>query len=301
MSAKAAGGTFDVRTADGKRGALLASAPTGNSLILYKSDGNEAVSVVGGDVVSAITLGKLSEATAERPAAQLTNLPGFGGNLILRNDAGQDAVELSGGPESGEIAVWGADPESRVKINTAGGGGTVIASRAGAPSAVHLTAAEHGGLVIVKAEDDSAALGATSKGGSLTIVKEGHPRAFMGVGDEPRVGTILLTNADDTPAVNLVVTEHGGRMLLSGADGTTQIGCGASDEGGQISLFNELAVERATIRSKADGGGIHLKWGGTTGLIAAATERGGVVLTHNAEGDITDSLPNPPFPDGEGE
>jgi hypothetical protein len=45
-------------------------------------------------------------------------------------------------------------------------------------------------------------------------------------------------------------------------------------QGSQLTLFNELGIERATLMAKEDSGGLHLRHGGHSGIVAAASERG---------------------------
>jgi hypothetical protein len=289
FTGEAGGGvvTFDNK---GDKACIMVTSPAGNSVSAFTPHKTVAATLAATAAGNALTLGT----DDSNPGIQLLDLPGFGGSIYLRDKDGNKVVALTTEEAGGDISVCAPGAEgTTARLHIHNGGGIVTARRADSPSVAVITAADGGGLLAARGPDDTAATVAVVKhGGVLNIMKGTQVQGLVGVAEDGASGTIMLTNPDNSSAVNLIASKNGGTILLGGADGTTQVGIAATEEGGQLTLFNEVAVERATIRSKADGGGIHLKWGGTTGFIAAATERGGLVLTHNAEGEIIDSLPS---------
>jgi hypothetical protein len=212
---------------------------------------------------------------------------------MCRDATGESSVDLDATSEGGTISITNGAQGGRVNIHTADGGGVVEASRTDSTNRVLITAARTGALATVIGPDDTAAyMQITAQGnGSIGLKKKERLQGFLGVSDDGENGLIMLTNPDNSNAVNLSAGKEGGRVFLGSNDGTTQAILFSSGEGSQLTLFNELGIERATLMSRQDSGGLHLRYGGHTGIVAAASERGGIMTLHDKEGEIAETLP----------
>ncbi len=177
-------------------------------------------------------------------------------------------------------------------LHTNDGGGIVEAARTDSDQRILLTAAKAGALASLMGENETAAfMQMTKNGGSFGIEKGNHMQGFVGVAEDGESGTIMLTNAENTNSVNLAASKQGGRIILGSDDGTAQASLFATEVGGQLSLSSDIGIERATLGAKEDSGALHLRFGGVTGVIAAASERGGIVMIYDNEGTLAETLP----------
>jgi hypothetical protein len=287
------GGLVATRGSDHKRGCLLASMPMGNSLLLNDAQGNAGVTIASSPAGNAVSIGGIGS-DSDKPTIVIAELPALGGSIIVRNAEAQDAVDISADAGGGSIRVNGPDPAGHVLMETRDGGGRIAVSHANGQSSALVTAPESGGFISAIGADDAAAvLNVGPTGASISVNRRSHIQFFAGSGDENHSAAVVLNNPENTPVVQLLAGREGGTLLAAGSDGTTQAGFAGTDAGGRLTVFSELGVERASLRSAEDGGGLHLKWGGTTGLVAAATESGGLVTAHGPDGHVVQTLPDP--------
>ena len=287
------GGMLNIHNGTGERATAIFSAPMANGISIYKPGAEVAINLAATPLGSSVRVGVVGDEEKKHAAIDLHDLPGIGGNIVCRDATGATAVDLGSEGKGGSITVTNAGEGGVVSLRTNDGGGIVEASRTDSKQTVLLTAARTGALATVAgAEDTAAYMQITPKGtGSVGVKKQDQLQGFFGVSDEGD-GIIMLTNPDNSNAVHLAAGKEGGRVLLGSNDGTTQASFFSSAEGSQLTLFNELGIERATLIAKEDTGGLHLRHGGVTGIVAAASERGGIITLHDKEGELRETLPN---------
>jgi hypothetical protein len=223
----------------------------------------------------------------------LHHIPGIGAQLAFRDpSSGKTILELGKSSEGGRISLSHPDGGGTVQLDTADGGGRIQTARSDSESRVLLHSAKTGPIAVASGEEQrSVFLQVTDKGGHVATRKGERLQSYLGPTDNGESGALMLTNADNSNSVNLAAGKHGGQIILGGDDGVTQASLFATEEGGQLTLFSEIGIERSTLVAKQDNGGLHLRFGGITGLIAAASERGGIVMIHDKAGDIAETIP----------
>ncbi len=289
-----AGGGLSIFDAAGERAATIHTAPMGNGIFIHQPGGKAAINLAATPLGAAIRIGLVGEDDKKSAAIELQDLPGHGGNILCRDVSGASAVDLGAAGGGGRISITNEAEGGRVSLHTSDGGGVVEAARTEGDNRILLTAARAGAIATVIGADDTAAfLQITPKGnGSIGLKKQNQVQAFLGVSEEGGNGIIMLTNPDNSNAVHLAAAKEGGSIQLGSNDGTTQATFFTNGQGSQLTLFNELGIERATLVAKEDSGGLHLRYGGHTGIVAAASERGGLITLHDSEGEITETFPS---------
>jgi hypothetical protein len=293
LSSTDSGGALSISDAAGKRATTINTMPAGNGIFIHTPGEEAAINLVATAHGTSVQVGLVGEGDQKSAAINLQELPGFGGNIACRDATGAIAVDLGSTGEDGRISINGGAQGGRVSLHTSDGGGVVEAARTDSDNRVLLTAARTGAIATVAGADETAAfMQITPKGdGSIGLKKQAQLQGFLGVTDDGD-GMIMLTNPDNSNAVHLSAGKEGGSVQLGSNDGTTQAAFFSSAEGSQLTLFNELGIERATLAAKQDSGGLHLRYGGHTGIVAAASERGGIMTLHDREGEIEETLPS---------
>lgn len=290
------GGVLMVRNGEGKNGIGMTAAAAGSSVFLINPEGEKGVSLATTAAGSIVSVGGNPGTDKQRSPIELSDLPGVGAYIAMRARDGTESIGIDAGQEAGGASVKVSAPGTEVKLDIRDGGGRVVANRTGDTiSTALLTAGEHGGMIEAGGPDQKLiAIAVGPNGGNLTVADAGQPVLVAGAGvDEKNRSFLQLVGKENAAVVQLFAGEHGGTALVTGNDGTTQAGFTATESGGDLSVFNELGVERAALRSAADGGGLHLKWGGTTGVVAAATESGGLITAHGPDGQVVQTFPDP--------
>ncbi len=291
MTATPHGGNVITHNAQGEKGAIMGSNPAGNSFLLADANGEIALSLASTPAGNVISVGRISPADA-KGAIIISDLPEVGGSITLHDKEGRAAIDLTIDEEGGSFRVLGPDPASHLHLHIKDGGGILGAAHVNGDSLATLSAPPSGGFITARSTNDRVAiLNAIPDGASFSIRHGDRAAFFVGADDTPNA-TLILGNEEDAHVVQLLARPEGGAIIVTGGDGLAQAGIAGGSEGGQLSLFNELGVERIALRSVHDGGGLHLKWGGTTGLVACATARGGLLTTHGPDGQIVESIPD---------
>ncbi len=291
MTAASSSGTLLTYDAQGEQGAIMSSNSAGNSFLLADPKGEIAISIASTPSGNALSVGRLSSETA-KGTILISDLPELGGSIILHDQDGRPLLDLTTDPEGGVLRVLSPDPAAHLHLHIQGGGGALSAAHSSGDSLASLAAPESGGFVTARATNDRAAiLNAMPDGASFSIRHGDRTPFFVGADESPN-SILVLGNDQNEHVVQLLSRPEGGAIVVSGGDGVGQASMVASSDGGQMNLLNEVGIERVALRSVNDGGGLHLKWGGTTGLLACATARGGLLTTHGPDGRIVESLPN---------
>ena len=290
MTSNEAGGLISTTSAAAEKSCVIGSSPAGSTLLLSKPDGSDGVSIAATVAGNIVALGSPGDGAGEGPVVSLSDLPGLGGSIVIRDRAGAEAVDLSTDESGGSIRVAGPE-KAQVLLQINQEAGRVAVSHRNGTALAALHAQENGGIVGAHGANKSATLlSASPEGGSFSVVHGDHIQLVAGTAEDGSA-LVALNAPDNTTVARLACGPQGGGVVLSGKDGTVQAGLAAGEAGGSATVFSELGVERATLRSADDGGGLHLKWGGTTGLVAAATERGGIVTAHGPDGQVVETLP----------
>ncbi len=300
MSATEGGGSLSIYDQEGKKGAAMMATPVANGIFVHPPGEEHSIQLVATVPGSSLGLGLVGE--GRRGAVELMEVPGFGGQIICRDKTGANALDMGTAGEGGDITVANGASGGSIHLHTHDGGGIIEASRTDSSHRVFLSAARDGAIATVAGENETAAfMQITGKGGMFGLKKGDCLPGLLGVSDDGEFGTLMLTNPDNSNAVNLAAGKEGGRIILGSNDGTTQATLFTNGQGSQLTLFNELGIERATLVAKEDSGGLHLRYGGHTGIVAAATERGGVITLHDKEGELAQSIPGHGWEDADEE
>jgi hypothetical protein len=293
----AEGGLISTSANDGKAGCTFASTKDNNTLFLFDPEsGGVGCSMISGAAGHSLDLGLPSRLPLKSRggcAVSLSNLPGIGGDLQFRNSEGHTVAEITSNKNGGMLMLKSGDEDhAKIQLLIQEGGGNILAnSTADGCFALISAKAERAQLSVADQNRHMAEVAVDSKQTSFTIASGQAASGGFAFAHESSFGSLILANPDHSNAIALFTSETGGNLTLHGSDGTIQAGMRATENGGLFNIFNEVGVERAAIHSVQDGGGLKLKWGGTDGLIAASTEKGGFLVVNNAEGKPVTVLP----------
>ena len=296
ISAAELGGMISAHDSEGKpKAVLVANSGASGTILLNQPNGNTGILLSAGADLNILRLNGSDRDIIDEPHSGVTlfGMKG-GGSIGIEDGEGHELIQLITGKEGGHLSVFATDAGCGVKLHAATDGGVVNVSRTGNEGAVVLKAADTGGQILTRSSknDQHVAVQFNEHGPDILFInsENSHVAMRLGCGEGGRA-VLSLQNQENTPAATLFCHENGGSIFVAGNDGVTQAGFVAGEEGGRMSVFSELGVERATLLSKFDGGNICLKWGGTNGVFAGATERGGVILVSDDEGKHIASLP----------
>jgi hypothetical protein len=305
MSATEAGGLIGTRDAAGRRANLLLTAEGGNTIIVYRPDGGEAVTILGTDGAGTVAVGSDDREDAMGAGVEIIALKNHGGMINVRDQDRKLMARVMATENGGELTLNSPDEKDRIKLEIVDGGGVLTTHHPASESTVRIAAAKAGASVATgqgKGKENRSLIlkgGSTSTG--MVIFDGGKIEAALGKSGTQETPFFLLNNPDQTPAVHLIAGAKGGVLSLNGPDGAPQVALGARENGGGVSVYNDLGVERGTLHSKDDGGLLQLKWGGTHGVVATATEKGGKVLIGDEHGKVIARLPDDDWPAEEDE
>lgn len=233
----------------------------------------------------------LLHAPDEKSTVSLYSTP-QGGHVRVHGAAGQTVAELTAEPHGGAVLVCDQQARERAAMRLLNADPQVLLRRedtkvggafamAGGEALVHLHSAA-GPLTALEARPD---------GGRLSILDAAKKLQFVAGAGEGKAWMHMKPEEGGRCAASVGTTETGGFVLVSGLDGVRRAGMGATAEGGQMGVFNDLGIERALIGTMGDGGLVKLNWGGTPGVIATVTEKGGLVVVNDADGNKNVTLP----------
>jgi hypothetical protein len=286
------GGTIGILGADGNRACAMIPNAAGNAIMLCNPGGESMFTAMATPQNAIVSCGPMGN--DKEPAIMLMTLDDGTGAIRFNAADGAVVIDLHSDKSGDVIHVQAAQGGASCELSTTGGEAGLRASHGPHKGKVSITADEQSAFVRAFGADghSRASLQAGAEIGAAVIVSEGD-RLISGIvpHDESQSPAITIGNKDKTPALKLVVREEGGAVFSAGDDGTRHLGMVASNAGGKLAVFSELGIERAALTSTDDGGALTLKWGGTTGLIAVAAERGGCVVANDAEGKAVSWLP----------
>jgi hypothetical protein len=294
-------GTMGILNKEGNRACVMIAVDGSNGLIVYDPAGEEGISNMATSVGSVIECGK---AVADQlGSVTLTALHDGRGRIELRDPKGNEMVTLGSDANGGHVVTHATDGSAAVELSIHENGGRLQVIHGDDIGKGVVCARPEGAVFIATGgADHQASLQLGDGAPSLLLRKPEQTLLATLPADPGQSPSIAFLNKDRSPTLVLEQRSTGGAVSILGNEGASQFGVAASDIGGNLALFSELGVERVTLSSKGDGGSLRLKWGGTNELIAAATDRGGCLVTYDPREEITATMPeNLPDPDGEEE
>jgi hypothetical protein len=281
------GGTVLVKNAAGKPAAAMDSINGEGAFIAFNQKEEISATLRATDKGGGLVLNGPGEKSTV--SAFGTELGGF---VRVSGPAGQTAAELTAEPHGGAVLVCDKQGRERGAMRLLNADPQVLLRRE--DTKVGGAFAMAGGEALVQlhsAAGPLTALEARPDGGRLSILDAGKKLQFVAGAGEGKAWMHLKPEEGGRCAASVGTTETGGFVLVSGLDGVRRAGMGATAEGGQMGVFNDLGIERALIGTMGDGGLVKLNWGGTPGVIAAVTEKGGLVVVNDADGNKNVTLP----------
>lgn len=314
MISQKTGGQIMLLTPDHKVAVKLASdtevAPEGGLIIVSHKDGRPAVSMsattAGGAVMildeddySAAMMngqegGAIMVKAADKKSSIWLQSAADGKSGVSISDAENLCLaQLTGEDQGGALIIHDRENRERAVIRMAKDG-PFLQFQAG-DKKIHpvlLTGfQDRGALFLENPRGDIGGLNMAEHGGSLTFLNEQKViQLFLGF-DEKSCGLHLKPQGNLNSAAALVTQEQGGMLMVSAPDGYRRGVLSASNDGGQLGLFSDLGIERVLLGSVKDGGALTLKWGGTPGVLALATDKGGCVIANDENGQAAATLP----------
>ncbi len=265
MSTVEAGGTFMTFNPKEKVSAALLTLPAGGALMLHGPEEKNTVSLH-------------------------SNVQG--GCLRVHDAAGKTAAEMSAGAQGGALLVCDQEGRERADLRMMEGGPMLVLRNEAKQPALTLAGIKGEGVMHLHNPAGAlTVLQVTSAGSALSMLDAEKKVQFHAGHGDGKVGLHLLPHADANSAVALITTPFGGAVQVSAPDGGRRAGVCAAPDGGQLSVFNDLGIERALIGSMGDGGLLRLNWGGTMGVAATATDKGGLLVVNDAEGNAAGTFP----------
>ncbi|MEO7934158.1 MAG: hypothetical protein ABIT76_13475 [Chthoniobacterales bacterium] len=286
-------GTIGVTSAEGDRAIILIPSPSGNGLLLYPPGSKDAgITLMASKSGSMVFMGEDAGDRGGNGISMMA-LPDGSGNMRFGTGERKVVLELGSDANGGLVEITSTKTGAMAQLHIKNESGHIELTHGSGSGKAVVTATANGAGFVASGGEHRAALQVSAEGGSFFLSHQEHIQAVIGpTADKNHIG-FLLTNPDNTPAINLYAGPNGGVGLFAGSDGTTQLGLGTGEEGGRLTVLSELGIERATLQSKLDGGGLNLKWGGTNGLIAGATEAGGCIVAYDQDGKTIATLPSP--------
>ena len=124
----------------------------------------------------------------------------------------------------------------------------------------------------------------------ITTIMDGE-RPLVAITHCETGGSIAAYGAHETPGYAALSGQLASASLtVSMADGTTLAGLGATDHGGHLTLNNDLGFPRITMGIFQESSAISLNHTGQKGMELLACPLGGVLLVHDKDGQVTESL-----------
>jgi hypothetical protein len=215
-----------------------------------------------------------------------------GGHVRVHGASGKTAAELTAEPHGGAVLVCDGAGKERAAMRMLPAGPLVMLRDTDNKPLMNLSAVNGtGALHLFNTAGAFTSLEMQGQGSRLAMLDEAKKiQLFMGHG-AGRAALHLQPGDEQSSVVGIVTTEQGGVVMVSAADGIRRAGLAASADGGQVCVFNDLGIERALIGTMGDGGMFKLNWGGTPGVVAAVTEKGGLIAVNDADGNARMTMP----------
>jgi hypothetical protein len=223
-----------------------------------------------------------------------------GSSIGLHNPAGEEVMRLITTEDGAAISLQKNSTDKPLASLQSSGENAFVSVKSGTHQGTAMLGTDqNGGYLITRSQDAvrSTTLKFDNGGGGLTFfsnMAESTAALTLGyTGDRHSTLQLYGPGGNEAPFVTVFTHEHGGSVLVHGSDGTRQAGLSAGEHGGKACVFSELGVERVILGAVDDGGALTLKWGGTNGLLACATERGGLVSALDPAGEVRAIFPDP--------
>lgn len=281
------GGTVLVKNAAGKPAAAMDSINGEGAFFAFNQKEEISATLRATDKGGGLMLNGPGEKSTV--SAFGTELGGF---MRVFGPAGQTAAELTAEPHGGAVLVCDGAGKERAAIRMLTTGPLVMLRDTDYKPLMNLSAVNGtGALHLFNTAGAFTSLEMQGQGSRLAMLDEAKKiQLFMGHG-AGRASLHLQPGDEQSSVVGIATTEQGGVMMVSAADGIRRAGLAASADGGQVCVFNDLGIERALIGTMGDGGMFKLNWGGTPGVVAAVTEKGGLIAVNDAEGNARMTMP----------
>ena len=131
---------------------------------------------------------------------------------------------------------------------------------------------------------------AAPKSTALVFSHEGKPGVHLMTG--PGVSLLTLNCGEEgKPFVQLSSNTETQFVPIQQDEDIVLTGLAATETGAEFAIHNDLGIPRVRLAVAGDGGVFGLNWGGHAGVVAAATEKGGMVAVHDSDGRRIDHLP----------
>jgi hypothetical protein len=298
------GGVFALSDTNGVKKCCMVAKDEGGTLLINGPEGKVGALMMATDQSSMLSLHGGEEDIDQKPHTGVTihGLRGQGGSIGIRNAQGTEVVRMISHDTGASVEAVSADEKTRVTLHGGSPASMVTVTDDETEAGATITTDKQGGKLFVhKSGGKTGALvNCDEHGGTFSIMETEKNRVPLHLGlDNEQRAVVRLQNADNSTGVVLFTHEHGGSVLVNGSDGVIHAGVAAGEQGGRLTVFSELGIERATVRSMDDGGQTILKWGGINMLVGAATERGGGMVVTDHDGKTIASFPHGDWGDGQ--
>ncbi len=285
-------------------------APAGGLMIVSRPDGRPVVTLnatLQGGAVMVMHEGEVSaamlngaeggnimvKAADKKSSIWLQSIAKSQSGITINDAKDRTVAQLTGEAHGGALIIHDQENRERAVIRMIKEGPFLqLNSVDEKKHPVLLTAfQDRGALFLGNPRGDLASFNMAEQGGSLTLMNEQKVvQLYLGF-DDKSAGLHLKPQTNLNSAAALITQEQCGILSVSAPDGYRRGILSASNDGGQLGLFSDLGIERVVLGSVKDGGALTLKWGGTPGIHAVATDKGGYVVANDEQGQIAATLP----------
>ncbi|HEY5043885.1 MAG TPA: hypothetical protein VIK53_18080 [Verrucomicrobiae bacterium] len=282
------GGMILVSRKDGQPVVSMNAAASGGAVMIL-DEGDFSAAMMNGEQGGGIFL----NATDKKSSINLQSAANGHSGVSILDSENRSVAQLCGEDHGGALTIHDKQSRERAVIRMAAEGPFLQFQAADEKIHPVLLTGFHdrGALYLENARGDIGGLNMGEFGGSLTFLNEQKTIQLSLGFDEKGCGLHLKPQGNLNSAAALVTQEQGGLLMVSAPDGYRRGVLSASNDGGQLGLFSDLGIERVLLGSVKDGGALTLKWGGTPGIVAVATDKGGCVIANNADGETAATLP----------
>lgn len=283
----AEGGTVIVNRKSGDVAAVMACHEGDGTVVTFNPKRKVACSLRSTPAGGALML----HTPDEKPTVSLYSTP-QGGFVRVHDSEGRTAVELTAEQHGGAVFLNDRHQRERVVMRLIEDGPLITLRAADKKPAVMLAGAKgEGSLHLHNHAGALTTLEVDAAGSRLAMLDAAKKIQFFAGHGDGRMAVHLQPQEGQHSAVVLTTSDQGGAVMVGGGDGVRRAGICASQDGGQMSVFNDLGIERVLIGSMNDGGMLRMNWGGTVGVAASATDKGGMVVVMDGDGNPGPSLP----------
>ena len=271
---------------------VLGVGPDGPNLMLSRGAGAPSAALIVSPAQSLLSLNASSD---EPPAVRLLASEPVTFIEVAHRKDGARFTALAA-PEGASFEVCNPAGSVIAGIDTLGGHARFQLRNAAGRIAATLGASGDGAYfaLLPGLEEDTPkpafAVDATPSCSTLLMHQGGQPVIHL-VGTAEHTALVLHSATEGRPYVQLSATPDSQFIALMQEENVALAAISAKPDGATFTINSELGIPRVRLGNADDGGGLILSWGGQTAITAAATELGGLVIVHDAEGGVADRLP----------